>query len=97
MLEFVFIALFQAAAGPVEPAPEAPSAEQSSTQTAPDAAESGETNRSDPDRVTCRREPVVGTRLSRRICTTARQDAQAEEDARNLVNRVQGTKPLNAN
>jgi hypothetical protein len=99
MLDLVFIALLQAVAGdpaaPADPAQAAPPAttEQPADQTSEPAADADEGQ----DEVRCRREPVVGTRLSRRICTTAAQDQAMREDARNMVNRAQSQSPSRSN
>jgi hypothetical protein len=44
----------------------------------------------DPNRVICRSEPVIGSRLqSKRTCLTSSQWAQMERDQRDTVDRVQ--------
>jgi hypothetical protein len=37
----------------------------------------------------CRREPIVGTRLARRVCTTEAEDRAMREDGRAMINRAQ--------
>lgn len=78
MIDLIFIALLQAAAGEPAPAP----AEAAAAQT--------ETPAVDPDHVVrCRREAIVGTRLAQRICTTPAQDREMEEYARTEIQRGQ--------
>lgn len=88
MIDLIFIALLQAVAGdPAQPADTAPQ----QTAEAPAATQTETATQTTPaaEEVRCRREPIVGTRLSQRVCTTAAQDAAMREDARQMVNRGQ--------
>src|SRR5262245_6646001 len=83
LLEILFVALTQAAAGdPAQTAPAAdlaPVAAQETTEQAPAPQQA----------VRCRRENVLGSRVSRRTrCTTAHQDRQEQEDSRELHDRM---------
>lgn len=40
------------------------------------------------DRVTCRSEPVVGSRFNSRVCMTRREWAQRREESQNLARRL---------
>jgi hypothetical protein len=69
------------------------------TITAPVAArpESSSHNQ-DPNRVICRSEPVIGSRLqSKRTCLTSSEWARMERDQRETVDRIQAYKPNNGN
>lgn len=49
----------------------------------------------DPNRIICRREKVIGTRLqSKRICATPAQWAQMRADQRAEVERIQKDRPV---
>lgn len=47
--------------------------------------------RKDPDRIICRRHKPTGSRISERICMTARQWQQASEDSARTLDRAQRT------
>ena len=47
--------------------------------------------RKDPDRIICRRHKPTGSRISEKICMTARQWQQASEDSRNMLDKAQRT------
>jgi hypothetical protein len=88
MIDLILVALLQAVAGdPVQPAE---TAEQTSEAPAATVG-SPATQQTTPatDEVRCRREPIVGTRLSQRVCTTAAQDEALREEARQMINRGQ--------
>lgn len=89
MLDLILVALLQAVAG--DPAQPAETAQQTTEAPAAPAAETPAPQQAaqGSDEVRCRREPIVGTRLSQRVCTTAAQDAAMREDARQMVNRGQ--------
>lgn len=62
------------------------------------SASSGETEylsaaevRKDPDRVICRRHKPTGSRISEKICMTARQWQQQTDDSRRTLDRAQRT------
>lgn len=78
MLDLIFVALLQAAAGDPVPPPEAPQQTAAATQTA--EADEG---------IRCERQAIVGTRLSQRVCTTAAQRREMEEYARTQIQRGQ--------
>jgi hypothetical protein len=86
MFDLILVALLQAAAGdPAQPAETAPQ-----TSEAPAVqAEAPQQATPAEEEVHCRREPIVGTRLSQRVCTTAAQDAALREEARQMINRGQ--------
>lgn len=88
MIDLMLVALLQAVAG--DPAQPAEPVQQ--TSEAPAAAATPPVQQTTPaaDEVRCRREPIVGTRLSQRVCTTAAQDAAMREEARQMINRGQG-------
>lgn len=95
MIDFILISLLQAAAGdPGQPAqPPAPPA---ATESAA-ARVQAQDETAPEDRVRCRREAVLGTRMTRRVCTTERQDREMEREARDLANRAQGQMGLQGN
>jgi hypothetical protein len=96
MLDLIFVALLQAAAGdPAVPA-DTPTAAQTE-ETPTEQVTVQQPAPAEDERVRCRREPVVGTRLSRRICTTAAQDRALADDARDMVNRAQGQMTVREN
>jgi len=47
--------------------------------------------RSDPDRIICRRHKPTGSRISEKICMTARQWHQMTEDSRRTLDKAQRT------
>ena len=47
--------------------------------------------RKDPDRIICRRHRPTGSRISEKICMTARQWQQASDDTRRTLDKAQGT------
>ena len=47
--------------------------------------------RKDPDRIICRRHKPTGSRISEKICMTARQWQQATEDTERTLDRAQRT------
>lgn len=47
--------------------------------------------RKDPDRIVCRRHKPTGSRISEKICMTARQWHQASEDTARTLDRAQRT------
>jgi len=47
--------------------------------------------RKDPDRIICRRHKPTGSRISEKICMTARQWHQASEDTARTLERAQRT------
>lgn len=47
--------------------------------------------RKDPDRIICRRHKPTGSRISEKICMTARQWHQASEDTARTLNKAQRT------
>lgn len=70
----------------------------SGTKTASSADPAGETEylsaaevRKDPDRVVCRRHKPTGSRISEKICMTARQWQQASDDTARALDRAQRT------
>ena len=63
--------------------------------TAANPAEEGEylsatDARKDPDRIICRRHKPTGSRISEKICMTARQWQQMTEDTRRTLDKAQG-------
>jgi hypothetical protein len=98
MIDLILIALFQAAAGDPAPAEQAPATPQA-TEGAAQAAEGAQGQEQAPtqERRRCRRELIVGTRMTQRVCTTASEDRQAEREARDFVQGAQGQTPLQGN
>jgi hypothetical protein len=98
MIDLILIALLQAAAGDPAPAGQTPATPQA-TEDATQAAEGaqGQDQAQTEERRRCRREIVVGTRMTRRICTTASEDRAAEREARDFVQGAQGQTPLQGN
>ena len=47
--------------------------------------------RSDPDRIICRRHKPTGSRISEKICMTARQWQQMTDDSRRTLDKAQRT------
>jgi hypothetical protein len=47
--------------------------------------------RKDPDRVICRRHKPTGSRISEKICMTARQWQQASDDSARVLDKAQRT------
>ena len=47
--------------------------------------------RKDPDRIICRRHKPTGSRISEKICMTARQWQRASEDTARTLDRAQRT------
>ena len=93
MIDLLFIALMQAAAGaPTTPAADQP---QQQTQQQPQQVLTG-TNRPDGQVLRCRREPVLGTRLTRRVCMTDQERQQIENDSREQLQHMQRTGGTNA-
>jgi len=92
MIDLIFVALLQAAAGQAEPAntpsePAAQSAGQSTTQ--------AQAPQQPHER--CRRELITGTRLTQRVCTTVGQDEHMADESRDILQRAQSTMPLSSN
>lgn len=94
MIDLLLVALLQVVAG--EPAPPPSDSTEPTTASAPVTAEAPAAE-PEEEAVRCRREPIVGTRLSRRICTTASQDRAAEADTRAMLQRAQSQMPLEGN
>jgi len=46
----------------------------------------------DPDKVTCKSEAVLGSRFPKKICLTNLQWQQQEQDAKRMLERLQGAK-----
>ena len=93
MIDLLLSALFQTVAGDPNPVEEAPQEATEQTEQQPSA----ENGTSSTERRRCRRELIVGTRMTRRVCTTAEEDRQAEREARDMVNRAQSMSGLQGN
>ena len=70
----------------------------SGSKSSSSSASAGETEylsaadvRKDPDRVICRRHKPTGSRISEKICMTARQWQQQTDDTRRSLDRAQRT------
>lgn len=90
MIDLIFVALFQAAAG--DPAPATETAPQQTSEAPPPQVESPQTLQQTAQAdgaVRCRRERVSGSRVMQRVCTTEQQDAEMRSDARQMINRAQ--------
>ncbi len=81
MIEFLFIALFQAVSGSPEAGQPPPSPEQGQQQAAPAEQQAGE----EEERLICRREPVIGSRFTRRVCLSKDERDMLEREARGLL------------
>ncbi len=87
MLGMVVAVLLQAVAGEPEPAPGAPDAvatAQVQETAAIDAAAEGA-----PERVICRREPTLGSRLGVRRCVSERAERETAERTQQNLSRLQ--------
>jgi len=94
MLDLMFVALFQVAAGDPAAAPPTQDATvNEATETAPttEAAAgqaAGNTAPAQEEEMICRREPVTGSNLRRRVCRTRAEIQRLEEDTQHaLANR----------
>jgi hypothetical protein len=96
MIDLVLIALLQAAAGNPAPPPAEPPAVHAPEQTSPEV-EATQSDLQQPERRRCRREQIVGTRMTQRICTSESEDRAAEREARDFTNRAQSQTPLQGN
>jgi hypothetical protein len=98
MIDLILIALFQAAAGDPAPA-QNPAATPQATEDAAQTAEGaqGQEQTQTEERRRCRRELVVGTRMTHRVCTTASEDRAAAREARDFVQDAQSQTPLQGN
>jgi hypothetical protein len=91
VIDLLLVALFQAAAGdpaPAETTAQAPAAEQPAPRAEATTPENPQQQRR------CRNERVVGSRMPVRVCMTPQEEMAAEEDAREMVRRGQGTYPM---
>lgn len=52
-------------------------------------ASNAPTSQDNPDRVICKREAITGTRLTKRVCHTAREWEQMRQDAREVMQQGQ--------
>jgi hypothetical protein len=96
MIDLLFIALFQAAAGPPEPAATEPApAEQTAAEPAQEeAASNGQTDQ----RRRCRAREVTGTRLSSVMtCRSGPRSGQQDLDTRDTLHDMQRPAPLQGN
>lgn len=84
MLDLLFVALVQAAAGPTEPAPPPVGPQAEASATAGAATEEAD---EDLDRVVCRREMLTGSNLPRRVCLTVRERNQLSDQAQDNLAR----------
>ena len=88
MLDLLFVALMQAAAGdpavadPQATAPAAQTEAAPAVQTASEQVDSGNVRR-------CRVETYTGSRLGARVCATARERQERENDTREFLRRAQ--------
>lgn len=83
MIDLIFVALLQAAAGdPAQPAEQ--------QQNAPPAATAQTTVQTPAEeQVICRREQITGTRLTQRVCMTAAERQRIEDETRDMLQRQQ--------
>jgi len=89
MIDLIFVALLQAAAGD----PAQPSQEQTSAPAATSQAAAEQTPPSDDGEVRCRREAITGTRLTQRVCRTAAEQQRIEDESRDMLQRQQQMMP----
>lgn len=47
---------------------------------------------SNPDKMVCKSEAVIGSRFAKKICMTAAQWLQQEQDAKKMLERLQGSR-----
>lgn len=47
---------------------------------------------SNPDKMVCKSEAVIGSRFAKKICMTAAQWLQQEQDAKKMLDRLQGAR-----
>ena len=71
-----------------------PAAAQPATAAQPVAEKSAKPNK---DGLVCRKEAVAGSRMKSRICMTQAEWDQRQRDDREMVEKAQSLKPLNAN
>lgn len=99
MLDILFVALFQAAAGAPDAAP--PASETATQQPAPEggaqpAAQTTAANAVDAaHKRTCHRIQVTGSRLATTVCSTPHDDEQAAQEARDTLHTPMTTMPSN--
>ena len=60
-------------------------------------AEPAKVEKADKDRMVCKKEPVLGSRMKQRICMTQDQWDQRKNDARDDLDAAQRNRPLNSN
>lgn len=89
MIEFLLIALLQGVAGEPEPAPQPADAPGQTEQEQPQPSPPATTQADSERRVICHYETTVGSRIGRRRCFTASTEADAEREARNMLEHVQ--------
>ena len=92
MLDLLFVALFQAAAGDPAPASEQdlPAATENVEST--EAAPANEEQEPEVHR-RCWTEQVTGTRFGRRVCETRDQRVERERETREMMHNMQMTSP----
>ena len=91
MIDLIFVALMQAAAGD----PTTPPA--TAAQTAPAQQTTQQTGaQADRHALRCHREPIIGTRISRRVCLSDAERQQIENDSREQLQQMQRTGGTNA-
>jgi hypothetical protein len=94
VVAFILIALLQTAAGEPTPSAETTSAPvQATQQGTPEEGEAVQQPAPEEER-RCRNERVLGSRMPVRVCRTAAEEAQMEAEAREMVRRAYGTRPM---
>jgi hypothetical protein len=96
MIEAIFVALFQAAAGapetpPAEPVEATAAQEQTVAQAEPQPAAAPQ------EQLICHREPVLGSRIKRRVCLTAAEQQVLTDESRDQIHRMQSQIPQQGN
>ena len=96
MIDLILIALFQAAAGDPAPAAQSPASPEASEAQSTDGAQ-GQQAEATEERQICRREVIIGTRMTQRVCRTVSQEREATREARDFTQRMQSQNPLTSN
>lgn len=96
MIDLILIVLFQAAAGDPAPAAQSPATPEASEAQPTDGAQ-GQPAEATEERQICRREIIIGTRMTQRVCRTVSQEREAEREARDFTQRMQSQNPLTSN
>lgn len=93
MISALFVVLFQTAAGQPAAPPAVPAAPAAATATAPAETDSEQQARlaalQERQKLVCRNEVVLGSRMPKRVCRSAAEEAAATDDSRAWIDRAQ--------